>query len=953
MLRLVPAMMGGVSLLAIGAQATAQEAGASSNDDTIVVTGSRIVRDGYSAPTPVTVVTTEELTRTAPGGIADGLNQLPQFAMDASTQNTGNQATNNGAGNFLNLRGLGSVRNLILLDGQRIPPTTFNGTVDVNIIPSALVERVEVVTGGASAQYGSDAVSGVINYILDKDYNGLKGQVQGGLSGYGDDKSFKASIAGGFDVLGDRGHVLFSYDHYERDGLPRNEMRPRGGEWWGRVGNGTEAAPYRNQINVLYQTGTFGTLFPYAENFAVNDGNPLEGMHFLPNGQLVPFDPGISPPGTSNKGIGGDGSPSIGHTLTGSQLTDQFFGRFDFEVGSNVNAFAQLSFTESRNKYVTIGSGTQTNAIYVYADNAYLPPAAAAALAGYVGRDGIAGTEDDARVGAGRIHADQPFKEVDALSNAYTFLTGLEGTVGDFNWKATYAYGDTILRSSHAGNFYQQRFFASFDAVRDPDGNIVCNITLTNPGLMDDCRPINWFGEGSPSQADMDWVSGFSKFNVKQNMHIVAGEFSGDAFDLPAGPVSFAVGGEYRKQKLNQTSNSNPAIETSTEGLRTNVASRINKYNSTNVGIASGAYSVREAFIEAAVPILSGHQFAENLDFNGAFRYTDYSTSGGVKTWKLGMSWTPFSDLRFRYTRSRDIRAPTLFELYAGDQAARGGFFDPLSGRNDNIITLSGGNPNLTPEIGNTHTAGVVWQPSSIPGLSASVDYFNIKITDAISRLNRTAVNDECIVSGGTSTLCQYVVRPYPFDYSPASDNFPVSVRALSINQALLAVSGLDYELSYNFGMQPFGRDANIGLRLLGSYVPNRTTQADANSAPRDVHNKENDPTHRINLSATYQDGPFGFTARARFIGSIDRTQDVGVIYEEPTVAAIVYTDITVDYDFEIGGGMYNAYLTINNVMDTKPPLIANGQPGQQYPTNQGMYDVVGRYFTAGLKFEF
>jgi iron complex outermembrane receptor protein len=939
------ALISAAGLLAVASAASAQDAAL----EEVVVTGSRIVRDGYTAPTPVTVATTEQLQRTAPGSIPDGLNQLPQFTGSKGTQNTGNQATNANSGNYLNLRGLGPVRNLVLLDGARIPPTSFDGSVDTNVIPQALVQRVDVVTGGASAAYGSDAISGVINFILDTRYNGIKGKVQAGISGHGDDESYGASIAGGADVLGGRGHVLFSAEHYQRDGLPRNEMRARGDEWWAEVGNGKEATPYRNARPVFYQTGTFGTVFPFAVNNSRNAGNPLAGYHFLPDGTLVPFNPGVTPAGSSNIGIGGDGSPSIGHSLTGSQRTDQLFGRFDYELTDNIRAFAQLTFSESRNEFVTIGSGTQTNDFWIYAENPFLPTWAQTALAATPGR----------RVSGGRIHADQPFKRVNTLNDVYTFLGGFEGTIADYNWKATYAHGDSRVRSSHSGNFEQRRWYAALDAVRGPNGNIVCNITVTNPGLMDDCIPINIFGANSPTAANWAYISQVSQYQVSQQMDIVAGEISGDLFTLPAGPVSFAAGAEYRKQKLEQTSNSDPAVPTSTLGLRANVNPTINKYNSTNVGLASGEFNAKEAFAEFAVPLLADLPFIQSLELNGAARYTDYSTSGGVTTWKIGVSYQPIEELRFRYTRSRDIRAPTLNELYAGEQAARGGFTDDLSGRNDNLLTLRSGNPNLTPEIGDTYAVGVVWQPNYIPGFSASIDYYNIEITDAIQNLDTTEANKECIASNGTSPTCAFIIRPYPFNHVPTSENFPTAVRTTPFNRALEYQHGIDYEVSYGMPMEWLydGSDARLDLRLVGNYNPSRKSKSSESAAPVQTGNVVTGgsayPQHRINLQANFADGPFSLSGQVRYIGEMKRTRTPGVFYENPTIEAVTYVDLTATYEFMVSEHKFDAFLTINNLFDKEPPLLPNGQPGQQYPTSQAIYDVVGRYFTTGLRFEF
>ena len=239
-----------LSLFATAAFAQAAGAPAEGAVEEVVVTGSRIVTAGFQAPTPVTVVTTEALQRTAPGAIPEGLNQLPQFAGSRSNVTPGGLGNTPSTGNYLNLRNLGTLRNLVLLDGQRLPPTSYEGITDSNIIPQALVQRVEVVTGGASAAYGSDAVSGVINFILDTKYNGVKGQVQWGETEYGDAPTFKGNIAFGANILNDRVHILGSYDHYQTKGIIGNQSRPIGVPNWGRTGAGTVANPYRPRRSV-------------------------------------------------------------------------------------------------------------------------------------------------------------------------------------------------------------------------------------------------------------------------------------------------------------------------------------------------------------------------------------------------------------------------------------------------------------------------------------------------------------------------------------------------------------------------------------------------------------------------------------------------------------------------------------------------------------------------------
>ncbi|MDB5456124.1 MAG: TonB-dependent receptor [Caulobacter sp.] len=932
--------------LATHAQAQAQAPAAEAVQvEEVIVTGSRIVRDGYQAPTPVTVVATDTLEKTAPGSIPDGLNQLPQFANSRGASNPGASATSPAAGNYLNLRGLGVIRGLVLLDGQRVPPTSFDGTVDTNIIPQLLIQRVDVVTGGASAAYGSDAVSGVINFVLDTGFNGVKGVAQAGVSSRGDDRSWRAGVAFGTKFQGGRGHLLFSGEHYERDGLPDQEhSRIYGDEGWLTVGAGTVASPRREVRDTRFITGNFGGVI-VGNNASANPGNPLRNYYFAPGGALVPFNPG-TPSGTSNINIGGDGSPIIGHTLTGSIRTDQLFGRVDYDLTPNIKAFAQLTFGESFNRFTTVGSGTQLGDFRMFTENPYLPVSAkntmeAAGITSFT---------------MGRISRDLNYKWVNTLNDVYTFLSGVSGTLGDYKWKATYGHGDSLVRVSHFGNLINRNWYAALDAVRGPNGNIVCRITVTNPGLQDDCIPINVFGDGSPTKAANDYVMGVSQYQISQKMDNVAAEFSGDLFQLPAGPLAFAAGAEYRKQSLDENTNSDPATPVSLVGLRTNVSTYLNRTASTNVGKAAGEYNVKEVFAETAVPILKDAPFAKSLELNGAARYTDYSTSGGVTTWKVGVNYSPIEELRFRYTRSKDIRAPTLYELFAGDQAGRGPFNDLHTGLLANVVSLSSGNPDLQPEEGNTYTAGVVWQPSYIPGLTASIDYYDIKITNAITNLDLDRAQQECEASNGASPLCQYIIRPFGFaDRSPA--NFPTATRQVPFNQAKSYLHGIDYDVSYRLPLDRIfdGSDGRVDFRLIGGYNPSRKAQAGATSAITQTANTGGTPQHRINLSANYSDGPLAVNLQARYIGKTQRTRDPAIIFVKNDIPAVTYFDTTVSYKFEVSERNFEAFLTVNNLLDKKPPLVpvVAGQPGISYPTVQALFDVVGRYYTTGLRFKF
>ncbi|RAK61182.1 TonB-dependent receptor [Phenylobacterium hankyongense] len=939
------ALLVGASTFAMATSAFAQDA-APKDVEEVVVTGSRIVANGYTAPTPVTVVSTTELQKSAPESISAGLEKLPQFAATAGSNAQSTQAGTPSAGNYLNLRHLGSNENLVLLDGQRLPPTSFDGTVDTNIIPQALIQRVDIVTGGASAAYGSDAVSGVINFILDTKFNGLKGQVQTGISQYSDDEQFKFSLAGGTNFNDGKGHFEFSLDHFEQPGIKSNADRPNGadlGGGWVETGNGTASNPYTPTNNVRFGNATYGTFInsgSFAPGSTINGVACCVGFAFMPDG--TPYKPNMgTPTGTANFNVGGEGGVAYGATLTSSLNTNQAFGRFDYELTPDIHAFSQFSFSEGDSEYVTVAAGTQLNAFKIYPDNAFLPASVAAAMTG--------------PFTASRIEADQPPKRAVTKNVVYTFLTGLTGKIGDYNWGINYSHGDSLLRTDHYGNFNQSHWYAALDAVKGPNGNIVCRTSITNPGLYPGCVPWNPFGNGAPSAAAYNYILGVSQFQVRNKQDDFAGQISGSVFELPAGPIQAAVGAEWRHQTLVEESNNDPSTPIDQTGLRTTVSPFVLTYNSTNVGKANGQESVKEAFVEVAVPILRDVPFAESLDLNGAARYTDYSVSGSVNTWKIGASWTPIHELRVRANLSQDIRAPTLYELFAGTSATRGTFNDIHTGANTNTITLSMGNPNLKPEIGRTTTLGVIWQPDYIPGFSASLDYFDLTIRGAITKLTTTDLNQQCENSHGTASICQYIVRPLPYSDTSAA-NFPTNLITVPFNQAMIYMHGIDYEANYRLPLDRFfsSSNARVDLRLIGNYTPSFKAQSGPGVAPvQEAGLVTFIPKNKVNVGATYTDGPLSFGVQARYLGAVTRTTTPGVYYTDNKIPAVTYVDLNAAYDFEVRGHKFTAYANVTNLTNKFVFMPSTGQPTEFYPSQQSLYDVVGRYYVAGLKFEF
>ncbi|UAK24769.1 TonB-dependent receptor plug domain-containing protein [Sphingomonas nostoxanthinifaciens] len=956
----------------IGGQATAPSASAAVDSEAvsdIVVTGSRIVANGYKAPTPVTVVSTTELLKKAPESIAAGLATLPQFFQSSGANVTSSQARETRAGNYLNLRALGEIETLVLLDGQRLPPTSYAGTVDANIIPQALIQRVDVVTGGASAAYGSDAVAGVVNFVLDTKFEGIKGSVQYGKSARWDDHQVKANIAVGKSLLDNRLHLEASFDYFFQPGIANNGERPYGGNYtggWVDVGanaarpcpTGSCAAnPYTPVYNVRLANGTYGLLINSGRNLAqatqtFSGSTPFSfnGYTFDQGGGFHKADLGTLT-GTPNFNVGGaDTAVTFGTTLTSRLATKQGFARADYDFGGGITGFFQGSYSDSKTQFVTVGAGTQFQSFQIFSDNAFLPTAISQAMQ----QQGVASFV------ASRVEADQTPKRAYQDNSALTLLGGLKGKLANFNWSVTGSYGDSDLKARHSGNFQQSRWFAALDAVRDPtSGAIVCRTAITNPGLYPGCVPWNPFGNGSPSQASYNYFQEDSKFQVKSRQSDFAANVSGAVFDLPAGPVNIALGAEYRHQYLNMTSNNDPSKPIDLTGLRTYAGTYNLTYNSTNQGPSHGTQNVKEGYGEIAIPILRDKPFFQALDLNGAARYTNYSVSGGIWAWKGGFSWTPVQQIRFRGTVSRDIRAPTLNELFAGVSSTRGTFTDVHTGLNTNLITLQQGNKLLKPERGDTMSFGAVWQPEFIPGFSASLDYYHIKIKDQITTLSNLDLNQRCEDSGGTDPLCQYILRPLPYSDRSAA-NFPTSIAQVPFNQAALTTYGFDYELNYRMPMGHIfnGETSRLDLRFIGNFTPNLTSRASAIAAPLRLDGTvagggSGVPRHKFTASAQLTEGPLSFGADVRFIGVMHYTKQPNVFVANNRIPAVAYLNANISYDIKVQGHQVTLFANGTNLTDKfvfAPQL--NTQPTEFYPTYQSYYDVVGAYFVVGARFK-
>lgn len=944
-------LLASISLAAICQPAAAQEAQSPEGDTApasqdIVVTGSRIMSNGNELPTPVTVVSTDALLRTSPSSVSDALKKLPAFALSRGTAIQGD-ATDNATGNYLNLRGFGIQRNLVLLDGHRVAPTSYTGAVDANILPQMLMQRVDVVTGGASAVYGSDAVSGVVNFVLDHKFKGLKVEGNSGISSRGDAFSWRGAVAYGTNFADDRGHFMASYEHFQQKGLVK-EDRASGSAGYAVAGSGTSADPFRLISDARNALISFrGSIF----------SSPLAGQVFTGPGVTGPFVHGTAQGGTLESG--GEGFYGKGSSATADVKTDQAYARLDYELTDDINVFAQGVYAKSRNfnyfypnLFFPLAVGT---------DNAFLTPATQAAIG-------------DPLFIFSRV-LDDPNHRIAVQADTKTWIAaaGVDGKIGGLNWNAYYQHGVSSTVNSFINNTVYGNLYASLDAVDQgsfttgtANGNVVCRATLTNPGSHPGCVPLNAFGAPlSTQQAALDYVFGTSRTRPQFTMDNIEASLNGTAFDNWAGPVRFAVSGEYRWTSLDVTTNAPATLLADCTGIRFNCTTGVTSYYSNaQVTPISVGENVKEAAFEVDFPLFRDSAIG-SASFNGAIRYTDYSTSGGVTTWKLGGDWAPIDGLRFRGTYSRDIRAPSLYDLFQPSTTASSGYTDTHTGFNGIVPTQTVGNANLTPEVAKTITLGAVYAPRAVPGLSMSVDYYRINMANAISDVDgRTAVVQSlCEAAGGTGPFCSLYVRPNPFSDTSVA-NAPTLVKATKLNAASLKTWGIDAELNYSFGI---GSDGQMSLRGLVGYQPKFTSILLPGTAPQvlagaaAIQQQGGVPKLRLTGFVNYTNKNFSVDIMERWRSSLRQSTNEhenttpGTFYAIPRVPSVAYTDLTLTAFIGQDKGK-QMFLSIQNVFDKKPPvyLIAgfSGTPNFQYPSVVGD-DVIGRYFTVGARFKF
>jgi iron complex outermembrane receptor protein len=935
--------------------------------ESVVVTGSRVITDVANSPTPLTVVSTEQLLATTPSTVADGLRKLPVFQNSASSRSL-SSGGGNSSGDFLNLRNFGQQRTLVLLDGQRLQPSNQGGSVDVSTLPQMLMSRVDVVTGGGSAVYGSDAITGVVNFILDKHFTGVKYEANAGISAYGDGARYKVNLAAGTDILGGRGHIEGAIGYIHSDGVLQGARQVFANSL-SSYNTGSSAA---NPVtNTLYggQTGsTFSGLIK-CSNCSVN------GYEFGQPGIPTPADLGVIPPGQTAIAIGGNGAAVKSESLYGNTRNATAFGRFSYDINDDTSFFAQVSLAQSNgfNYFFPSQQEPSRQTVNYFKNNAFLPAATQALLGDNSATNPNWATDGTNTFTVSEWYADRNrTRATNNVTRNIVLSTGLNGVVfKDYAWETHYTHGETRLSTTGIRNGNNQFHDAQQDAVI-VNGKAVCwNNTAAAIAQFGDlypgCVPINTFGNNVTTDAQYNYWSRSTHFAETNAMDDIAADISGTLFNLPAGPVKVALAGEMRWLDYVIDSNASPTAKVDCTGLRLcgNGAGKgfVNQatvtqtlWDNNTVPSVHASENVWEFSGEVGIPILKDLPLVQSLNADIAGRYTNYSVSGAAQTWKVGLDWHVNDSVRFRGTTSVDIRAPTLNDLYSPQVSNSGPFLDPLTNFNPGgIQTVSGGNPKLVPESSRTYTGGIVLTPSFIPGLTMSADYYQIKLTSAIANISGSnqAIANLCIASGGSSPFCSLYVRPFPYtNTTPA--NYPTLLFSQSLNAAFNVTEGEDYEIDYSFDTADVLSDLSglVNLRALVNVAPVNTVSSFSGAPVTHTVN----PKGHATILADYTLGNWSVNGQWVYYSGGNNNGVFGpgqTFYAQNRYASFSTMDFTLSklITFD-NGSVMSAYVNVQNAFAAVPPYTvgSSGNPGSVFGGVPQGEDVMGRYFTIGIR---
>jgi outer membrane receptor protein involved in Fe transport len=1010
-----------------------QDASAANAGD-ITITGSRIRRPNLESTVPITSVGGEEFFETGSVSVGDALNDLPALRSTLGQSNS-TQFLGTAGLNLLDLRGLGPQRTLVLVNGRRHVPgdVLFNAnSPDVNTIPTDLIERVDVVTGGNSAIYGSDAIAGVVNFVLKRDYDGVQLRGQAGISKYGDAGAYYGSVLAGKNFSDGRGNVTVNFE-YARQNDYYGSQRPNLRQTNSFVTVDTDPASAVNgsdgNPDAVFMKDIRSALYSDAGTFLNYEGASLPGgaaytpYIFNPDGTLsrqTGTRVGRAPFGSY---IGGNGDNFRSGTQFGLMpKLDRYSANLlaHFTVSDAIEPFleAKYSRTDSLGNasgpFFTGATGSPRE-VFRSRSNPYVTPQARGIVEGYYGDyyadlngNGVRdyyegeyqsnGVPDAEEFGFTILRNVTEFgnREEQARRETYRMVAGVRGNLGnDWNYEVSVNYGEHREHTDIFGNVNMQRYLLAIDAVRNPVTNqIVCrsqlnpaarkilegatvNQTFAQAQLAGDvaaCVPVNMFGSGNITDAARAYLLTNSTARSKLTQFVANAFISGNSgkwFELPGGPVGFALGAEYRRETAFYDQD-----EFTQSGL--SFYNAIPEWNSPS-------FEVKELFGEIRLPIIKD-SFIHELTITAAGRVSDYKgATGTVYAYNAGVDFAPIRDVRFRANYSRAVRAPNLSDLsfplsqnfaLIGDPCALDNRNTTLRQTNclaagvpadfnfiydSSLGFLSGGNPALREETSDSYTVGAVIQPRFLPGFSLSVDYYDITVNNVITSLSAQSVINACYDQADINNqFCDQFQRFTGQGTGPAGEErgqiLEGSLQVVPLNFAKLRVRGIDAEMAYRkrfSGIGEFSTRVIYTRALENSSFLNPIDPGRGNTALRELGN----PRDAFNLDLNLKSGPITLGYELRYIGKMTngsyenyfsyqgrppQNEDAFNIKFWPEV---FYHDVRVGID---AGKMFNFYMGIDNVLNRNPPLGLSG-----IGDGSGIYSNRGRFFYAGVVAKF
>jgi iron complex outermembrane receptor protein len=946
--------------------ADAASSGGSNVLSPVVVSGSRISARGFAQPTPTTRMVAADLDKAAKPNLFNALAELP--ALQGSTgRTTSTNSTSSGIQGLssLSLRGLGPIRTLTLLDGQRVVGANVTGVTDVSQFPQLLIKQVDVVTGGASASYGSDAVGGVVNFITDKRFTGVKANVAVGETNYHDDRNATLQAAWGRSFLDGRAHLVVSGEYSREKGVPSPRFGGAGANgrsWFKNPAFQVRPLAQTNDGKPQYIAVENAQQFQYAKYGLITNG-PLQGTAFGKEGAPFQFNYGSNgvPTGTGAVTgcitpfcIGGDLSGTVGGgTTLGMNLSRQVaYTRASYELNDDHEVFVSLNYGKVDSLF-TPNPGAAKNAnLTIQCSNPFLPASIATACA----------DNNITSFQYGTSNAIFP-RDIE-VNPVRTQLRAVVGANGRFNalgkawtYDAYAAHGQNTIHINVDHMTLNARYNAAIDAVRGPNNTIVCR----NPAAAaSGCVPLNIIGDVPVDPAAWAYitpVNGPHQYS-RQRQSVASFSINGEPFSLWAGPVAVAFGAEARREQyyvladpygngVYPTSPNTPAYPADPL-LNTTVG---NNWYAGNYHNAEGAYHVKEGFLELNVPLFKSAGLGE-ANLNIAGRQTRYSTSGNVTAWKAGSTWkTGVDGLRLRAVTSRDVRAPNLSELFAAPLVVNNTV--NYQGTTLTVQQRTIGNVNLRPEIARNTTLGIVLaQPKWAPGFSASVDYFDIKVNDVISSLNAQQEVDLCVAGNQEICAAMDLVSATKF------------VTLQAFNLASMRNKGFDLEGVYRFGLAGLGLPGNLTLRGLATHTKTfKTNSGVVGTIPTEAAgvNLGNTPKWKGQFSQSWETDTASFTVAQRWISDgvysneyIECQTDCPV--STVTRPTILNNQMKGAFYWDIGGSYklnknLSVYFKVDNLTDVDP--VAAPQTGTGYGINPFLYDVLGRQYRIGARMSF